>query len=276
MKVDDFRELTVLLKGGGDLASGIAYRLNRAGIKTLLLEKDQPTAVRRTVAFAQAVYDGIVDIEGVTGRRIRTLSDLNQAWSDNVVPVIVNSDYENLDHLKFPILIDARMLKEKIGTEISEASLVIGLGPGFTAGVNCNVAVETKRGHHLGRVIYTGSPAENTGEPGEIAGHASTRVIHAPLSGYFQSKREIGEAVAQGEVVARVGDHPLQAGLSGIIRGLLKSGVEVEEGMKLVDIDPRAEKEYCFYISDKALAVAGGALEAILFWLVKTDREVEF
>lgn len=276
MKVKDLRELTVLLKGGGDLASGIAYRLNRAGIKTLILEKDQPTAVRRAAAFAQTIYVDIVDIEGVTGRRIRTLSELDQAWADNVVPVITNSDYKNLDFLQFPVLIDARMLKENIETELSQAPLVIGLGPGFTAGENCNMAVETKRGHHLGRVIYTGSTARNTGKPGEIAGHATTRVIHAPISGYFQSERKIGEAVAQGEVVARVDDYPLQAGLSGVIRGLLKPGREVEVGMKLADIDPRAEKEYCFYISDKALAVAGGTLEAILFWLVKTDREVEF
>ncbi|MGM0420857.1 MAG: selenium-dependent molybdenum cofactor biosynthesis protein YqeB, partial [Bacillota bacterium] len=248
MKVEDLRELTVLLKGGGDLASGIAYRLNRAGIKILVLEKDQPTAVRRAVAFAQAVYADIVDIEGVTGRRVRTLSELNQAWADNVVPVITNSDYQNLDYLHFPVLVDARMLKDNIETEKSQAPLVIGLGPGFTAGENCNMAVETKRGHHLGRVIYSGSTAENTGEPGEIAGHARTRVIHAPISGCFQSEREIGEAVAQGEIVARVDDHSLQAGLSGVIRGLLKPGLEVEVGMKLADIDPRSEKEYCYNI----------------------------
>ncbi|MGM0413767.1 MAG: selenium-dependent molybdenum cofactor biosynthesis protein YqeB [Bacillota bacterium] len=273
MEILNLKAIKVLLKGGGDLASGIGYRLNRAGFRLLVVEKPEPTAIRRTVSFASVIYQDQLEIEGVTGKKVINFEEVNQCWQKREVPVITTNERDLLAKFKPDIIIDARMLKEKTDQTIDEAELVIGIGPGFTINKNCNLAVETNRGHHLGRVITEGSTAENTGSPGNVNGYTDERVIHAPEAGVFQSDCQIGQKVKAGAVVGRVNDKLLKVEIDGVIRGLLKPGIKVKAGTKLADVDPRSEKDYCYYISDKALAVAGGVLEAIFYWYNSENME---
>lgn len=266
MDITNLKDIKVLLKGGGDLASGIGYRLNRAGFKLLVVEKPEPTAIRRTVSFASAVYQDTLEIEGVTGKRARNFEEVKQCWQKREVPVTTTNETNILTSFQPDIIIDGRMLKERTDQSIDEASLVIGIGPGFTVNKNCNLAVETNRGHHLGRVIYQGSTAENTGSPGNVNGYTDERVIHAPEAGIFQSDCQIGQQLNPGDVIGRVNNKDLKTEIAGVVRGLLKPGIKVKAGTKLADVDPRSEKDYCYYISDKALAIAGGVLEAIFYW----------
>lgn len=273
MEILNLKAIKVLLKGGGDLASGIGYRLNRAGFRLLVVEKPEPTAVRRTVSFASVIYQEQFEIEGVTGKKAINFEEVKQCWQKREVPVITTKERDLLAKFKPDIIIDARMLKEKTDQTIDEAELVIGIGPGFTINENCTLAVETNRGHHLGRVITEGSTAENTGSPGNINGYTDERVIHAPEAGVFQSDCQIGQKVKAGAIVGRVNDNLLKSEIDGVIRGLLKPGIKVKAGTKLADVDPRSEKDYCYYISDKALAVAGGVLEAIFYWYNSENME---
>jgi len=262
----NLKDIKVLLKGGGDLASGIGYRLNRAGFNLLIVEKPEPTAIRRTVSFASAIYQGQLEVEGVRGTKVKNIEEAEECWSEGSVPVITTNQKDLLSRFKPDIIIDGRMLKERTDQTIDEARLVIGIGPGFTINQNCHLAVETNRGHHLGRVIYEGSTAKNTGSPGNVNGYTDERVIHAPEAGTFQSDCQIGQKVNTGEVIGKVKNIILKTKISGVIRGLLKPGIEVKAGTKLADVDPRSEENYCYYISDKALAIAGGVLEAIFYW----------
>ncbi len=266
MDIINLKDLKILLKGGGDLASGIGYRLNRAGFNLLIVEKSEPTAIRRTVSFASAIYQDELEIEGITGKKTRNTEEIEQCWNEGSVPVTTTNQTDLLTSFNPDIIIDGRMLKDKTDQIIDEAKLIIGIGPGFIINQNCNLAVETNRGHHLGRVIYEGSTAENTGSPGKVNGYTDERVIHAPEAGIFQSNRKIGQKVNAGDVIGKVNDKLLKTEIDGVIRGLLKPGIKVKAGTKLADVDPRSEKDYCYYISDKALAIAGGVLEAILFW----------
>ncbi len=261
----------VLIKGGGDLASGAAYRLHRTGWRILIVEKDQPLAVRRTVSYASAIYQDEVEIEGLTARRVESIKDCLKVQDRGEIAVApLSRSAEIISSYPNQILIDGRMLKDSAGTDLEEARLVIGLGPGFTAGENCHAAVETCRGHFLGQVIYRGSPAADTGEPGKVLGYSQERVYHASRSGIFRTDRRIGESIRPGEVIGYLKEQPVKSRIAGIIRGLLPSGVRVKKGTKLGDIDPRNDPEHCRHISDKSLAVAGGVLEAVFNWLTKT------
>ncbi|MFW5790168.1 MAG: selenium-dependent molybdenum cofactor biosynthesis protein YqeB [Bacillota bacterium] len=266
MDIRNLKDINILLKGGGDLASGIGYRLKRAGFNLLIIEKPEPTAIRRTVSFASAIYQAEVEIEGVTGKKVMNFKELEKCWNQDKIPVTTTEATDLLAGFNPDIIIDGRMLKEKTDQKIDEARLVIGIGPGFIINQNCNLAVETNRGHHLGRVISEGSTEENTGSPGSVNGFTDERVIHAPEAGVFQSDYQIGQMVKAGEVIGKVNDRFLKTEIAGVLRGLIKPGLKVKAGTKLADVDPRAEKEYCYYISDKALAVAGGVLEAIFYW----------
>jgi len=259
-----FAQYLVVVKGGGDLGTGVAYRLKKAGFPVVVLEQAAPTAIRRRVAFAQAVFDGTTTVERVTARLVQDVGQVERVLAQGEVPVLVNREGETLRLLRPRILVDATLCKRNPATRIGDAAFVVGLGPGFVVGVHAHAVVETQRGHYLGRVYWEGSAAPDTGEPGVIAGKSKTRVLRAPASGRFQGIKEIGDRVAEGDVVARVAGKPIRAPFDGVLRGLLADGLSVFEGMKVGDVDPRGIVEHCFAISDKALAVGGGVLEAIL------------
>jgi len=257
------REL-VVIKGAGDLASGVAHRLHQAGLAIIMIEIARPTVIRRPVAFAEAVYAGTITVEGVTARRAADAATARQIALAGEIAIVVDPGAEIIATLKPYVVIDAILAKTNLGTSIDQAPVVIALGPGFTAGRDAHAVVETKRGHYLGRVIWQGEALANTGIPGEVMGYAEERVLRAPADGAFQGCRAIGDKVTAGEKVAMVGGVSLPASISGVLRGILHDGLEVTRGMKVGDIDPRGERDYCFTISDKARAIAGGVLEAIL------------
>jgi xanthine dehydrogenase accessory factor len=254
----------VLIKGAGDIASGVAYRLYGAGFKIVMTELEQPTMVRRTVSFGEAVYDGSKEIEGVIARKAESISDMDSIWAKKEIPILVDPNGDAVKSLNPDVIVDAIIAKKNTGTYKGQAPITIGLGPGFVAGIDVDAVVETMRGHYLGRVIYEGSAIPDTGIPGEIGGESKRRLLKSPGSGIFNGLREIGEYVKEGEIVAEVNGLKVKAEISGILRGLIKTGVYVKTNMKVGDIDPRADKDYCYTISDKARAVAGGVLEAII------------
>jgi len=259
-------ELLVVVKGGGDLATGVAHRLHRAGIRVIITELPQPTVIRRPVAFASAVCAGEVTVEGVTARLVDGLVQALACLNEGIIPVLVDPKAEVVRELRPDAVVDATVAKRNLGTCLTDAPIVVALGPGFTAGVDCHAVVETNRGHYLGRVITEGQAAPNTSVPGSVLGHAEDRVVRAPCAGIFRGEWRIGDRVEAGQIVARVDGEPVVARISGVLRGLLADGSAVYAGMKVGDVDPRGVVEHCFTISDKARAVGGGVLEAIL-WL---------
>jgi xanthine dehydrogenase accessory factor len=255
----------VLVKGGGDLASGVVHRLHRAGMKVMVTELPQPTVIRRAVAFAAAMYEDMVEIEGVVGRRVASFKEALFSLERGEVPVLSDPQGEVAAQWGSQILVDAIMAKKNLGTKISDAPIVIGVGPGFVAGVDVHAVIETERGHNLGRVILEGRAAPDTGIPGAVMGYTTERVLRAPCAGIFRGQKRIGDEVDAGEIVAYVDESPVVADISGVIRGLLADGLAVKEEMKVGDVDPRGVREHCFTISDKARAIGGGVLEAILY-----------
>lgn len=256
--------MLVVIRGAGDLASGIALRLYRCGFQVAMTETGQPTTIRRTVAFSPAVTCGEAVVEGVPGRRADSVSDAKRLLDSGVIPVLIDPDGLCIPQLHPDALVDAILAKRNLGTRITDAPVVVGVGPGFTARVDCHAVVETMRGHYLGRTIYEGSAQPNTGIPGLIGGFAGERVLRAPADGIFHPLLEIGAQVHMGDIAATVDGVPMLCTLDGVLRGILPDGTPVHKGLKSGDIDPRCELRHCFSVSDKALAVAGGVLEAIL------------
>ena len=254
----------IWIRGAGDLATGIALRLYRSGFDIVMSDIAVPTTVRRTVAFSPAVYTGEASVEGITGKLCENISMIDTVMESGCIPIVVDPSGEIMKEYKPDIIVDAIIAKTNIGTKITDADIVIGVGPGFEAGVDCHAVVETKRGHNLGRVIWSGSAYPNTGVPGNIGGYTVERIIRATADGVFSAKVNIGDYVKAGDLLAYCDETPVYANIDGIVRGLLQDGVKVKTGMKSGDVDPRAEKEYCFSVSDKASAIGGGVLEAIL------------
>jgi xanthine dehydrogenase accessory factor len=257
----------VVVKGAGDLATGVAYRLHRAGFKIVMTELPRPTVVRRTVSFAQAVFDGSTMVEGV---RARLSADGHEALAvadDGDIAVIVDPRASVVHEVRPPVLVDAIVAKRNTGTRIEDAPVVIGLGPGFRADVDVHAVIETNRGHRLGRVILEGEAAPDTGVPAPVDGRGAERVLRAPASGVFMGLAAIGARVREGEVLGYVGRLPVRCPFDGCLRGLIETGLPVVADMKIGDVDPRAAPQHCFTISDKALAIGGGVLEAV-FYLV--------
>jgi xanthine dehydrogenase accessory factor len=259
-------DLFCVVRGGGDLATGVAWRLTRAGAAVVVTELPEPLTVRRTVALSTAVTDGAVDIEGMIGRLAATAWDAariaRQGSADGVVGVVVSP---TLPDLGADVVVDARLAKRNIDTSIADAPLVIGLGPGFTAGVDCHAVVETMRGPHLGRVLWDGSARPDTGTPGIVGGRGAERVVRAPVEGVVRWRRAIADVVDENDVLGTVGDTPVRAPFAGLIRGLILDGREVTSGLKIGDVDPRLDPSACDEISDKALAIGGGVVEAVLW-----------
>ena len=253
----------VIIRGGGDLATGAALRLRRSGIEVAICEAPTPTSIRRTVCFSEAVRLGETVVEGITARRAE-IEEIPELLEEGIVPVLVDPEGACIEALEPDAVADLILAKRNLGTTIDMAPVVVAAGPGFTAGVDCHAVVETMRGHYLGRVIYEGSALPNTNIPGLIGGYAGERVLRAPADGVFQGVLRIGDQVEPGDVAGYVAGEPMVCTIGGILRGLLADGVPVKRGMKSGDVDPRCKPDHCLCASDKALAVGGGILEAIL------------
>lgn len=256
--------MLVVIRGAGDIATGIALRLWRAHIRVAMTEIEKPTAIRRTVCFSQAVVHGETTVEDITAKRAESPAEALCILESGCIPVLPDPEGACIAVLKPDAVVDAILAKKNLGTKITDAPVVIGVGPGFTAGVDCHAVVETMRGHYLGRVIHEGTAIPNTGIPGLIGGFAGERVLRAPADGIFHQLLEIGAQVKMGDVAATVNGEPMVCTLDGVLRGILADGTPVHKGMKSGDIDPRCELAHCYCASDKALAVGGGVLEAVL------------
>jgi len=250
-----------LVKGAGDLATGVALRLKRSGFLVVMTEVARPTAVRRTVAFAEAVYQGRTSVEGAEAVRV-TPAELGDALAGDAIPVVVDPAAAVRRTFGPALLVDAIVAKRNLGTRLSDARAVVALGPGFVAGRDAHAVVETMRGHHLGRVLLEGTAASDTGVPGEIGGSTWQRIVRSPAAGTFRGVARIGDLVEAGDVVGYVDGEPVVAPLGGVLRGLLHGGLEVSPDFKLGDVDPRGDPSLCFSVSDKARSIAGGVLEA--------------
>ena len=256
--------MLILIKGAGDIATGIAVRLKNAGIQVVMTEIAIPTTVRRSVAFSRAVYEGSAVVENITARLVLDFAQIPAVLQRDEIPVLIDPRCEVLKSIHFDAVVDSILAKKNLSTDPTQAPMVIGVGPGFSVPQDCHCVIETQRGHDLGRCIYQGCAAKNTGIPGEIGGYTVERLLRAPCDGIFHPILAIGDIVKVGLTVAMVNDQPVTAQIDGIVRGLLQDNVPVKAGMKSGDIDPRGCYEHCFTVSDKARAVGGGVLEAIL------------
>jgi xanthine dehydrogenase accessory factor len=259
-----FGNIRIAILGGGDLGSGVAYRLYRAGFGLLITELAEPLLVRRAVAFGSAVREGQITVEGITAVSVTGIASALEAQGRGMIPVLVDPEGSSLGEYDPAVLVDARMRKTDPGHYPVRPRLVIGLGPGFMAPLSCDAVIETQRGHYLGRVIRQGAAEPDTGTPGSVMGVTSGRVLRAPVGGAVRSLAAIGVRLESGQPVAQIGSHIVEAPFRGVLRGLVHDGVCVPAGTKIADIDPRADPDHCFTISDKSLAVGGGVLEAIL------------
>ena len=258
----------VIVRGAGDISTGTIHRLFKAGFDVLVLEAERPSAIRRRVAFSEAVYDGAATVEGVTAVRIDGPEHAGEALARGQVPLLVDPAGESIRRLRPAAVVDSILAKRNLGTSIDMAPLTVALGPGFEAGRDVGYVIETMRGHDLGRIITSGCAAPNTGVPGVIGGYGIERVIHAPAAGVFRMRRDIGSAVEAGEAVGCIetpeGEIPVCAKIAGLLRGILRDGYPVPKGFKLADVDPRLDQlKNCTTISDKARCIAGSVLELV-------------
>lgn len=255
----------VLIKGAGDLATGIAYRLFRSGFAVVMTELSQPMVIRRTAAFAEAIFTGEATVEGVVAVKTEC-NDVLSVIDKGQIPVVIDPQGLLVEKLQPVAVVDAILAKKNMGTHIQDAQIVIGVGPGFSAGEDVHAVVESMRGHYLGRVITKGPAIADTGVPGDIGGYTKERIVRAPCAGLFTGVSKIGDHVFGGDIVAYVDQQPVIAPITGTLRGLLHDDLMVQQGMKIGDVDPRCIREHCFSISDKARSIGGGALEAILLF----------
>jgi len=259
--------MIVLIRGGGDLASGVALRLHRLGLQVVITELPQPLAVRRLVSFSEAIYAGQWTVEGVIARRVEDPTDtlrILQVYTRGQVPVLVDHEAVAIQNLHPTVVIDARMLKRPAELIRSPVKLIIGLGPGFTVGENCHTVIETKRGHMLGRVIWQGSSEPDTGVPDSVGDYRSERVLRSPAEGVLNPAVVIGDHLEGGQLICDVAGVPVIAPFRGVLRGLIHNSVRLTPGMKIGDVDPRDDPRHCALVSDKSLAIAGGVIEAML------------
>jgi xanthine dehydrogenase accessory factor len=258
-------ETIAIVRGGGDLGSGVVHRLQRCGFNVLILEISEPLVVRRTVSFAQAVIDGEAAVEGVKALRVGTAIEVRNVWSQGCIPVMVDPEMDIADQIRPEVIIDATLAKRDTGLRKGMAPITIALGPGFKAGVHADVVIETNRGHNLGRLIFDGCAEPNTATPGLVKGYGAERVLRSPCDGRVKHVRDIGVGVKQGDIICYVEGEPVSAPFDGVVRGLIMNGRHVSEKLKIGDVDPRPIKDHCHTISDKARALGGSVLEAILY-----------
>lgn len=261
-KVNDI----IVVRGGGDIASGAIQKLHRSGFKVLVLEIEKPSAIRRKVAFCEAVYEKDIEIEGIKAQYAGTEKEVRDCWEKDVIPVMVDSRGKSIEIFKPLAVVDGILAKKNFGTKKSMAPITVALGPGFSAPEDVDIVIETMRGHNLGRLITEGTASVNTGVPGIIAGIGKERVIYSEFNGYIKNIEKIGSVVEKGDIVAVVEDNYIYSPISGVLRGIIRDGYKVTEGLKIADVDPRIEeKENCFTISDKARNIGGAVLEAVLY-----------
>jgi len=265
MNTKPLNQLVIGIKGAGEMASAVAWRLYQANLQRIfMMEVPSPMAVRRRVSFCEALHTDQQSIEGVTAVQTATGQQIEEAWANGFIAVTADPEWLQIKAQRPDVVIDAILAKRNLGTALTEAVLVIGLGPGFTAGQDTHMVIETKRGHHLGRIITTGPAEPNTGIPGNIGGYTEERVLRAPVAGVFNACQEIGTIVKRDALLGDVAGSEVRARVDGVVRGLIRSGLRVPHGMKLGDIDPRGTPSFCDTISDKARAISGSVLEAIL------------
>ena len=255
----------IVLRGGGDISSGIAHRLAMCGFRVMLLEIGWPTVIRRGAAFATAVFEGSTVIEGITAFHVKDCEEALDRLNSGQLAVLVDPEGKSIPRLKPFALVDCILAKRNLGTNLEMAPVVIGLGPGFEAPIDVHAVVETNRGHNLGRVLYRGAAQKDTGVPGEIMGYSSERIIRSPKDGVVSNALRIGDKVKAGDLICMVDHMPVFAPIDGVLRGMIYPGSKAYKGMKIGDVDPRGEVLYCTTISDKARSIAGGVLEALLY-----------
>lgn len=256
--------MNILIRGGGDLASGIAFRLHRVGWNILITEIEKPLALRRSVSFASAIYTNEIIVEGIKGIFVKNENQITECIRKREIPVIISPEKFQFDSFNPDVVVDARMLKKFVDYNLAAKPMIIGLGPGFDTGKNCHVVIETNRGHYLGRAIWQGSAIPDTGIPGTVSQKSNERVLRAPISGTIKSYSPLGTFFNKGEIIGYIDDQPILAPFDGCLRGLMHDGIYVEKGLKIGDLDPRLDQNIINYISEKALAIAGGVLEAVL------------
>lgn len=259
------RDLTIVIKGAGEMASAVAWRLFMANLKRILmLETVRPLAVRRKVSFCEALYDGSQTVEGVAAELVSVFEDIHRVWQQGRIAVAADPQWHLIEQVRPNVVVDAILAKKNTGTRKIEAELVIGLGPGFSAGDDVHMVIETNRGHNLGRIITAGCAEANTGVPGSIAGFDEKRVLRSPAAGNFTTTRSIGDLVTADETIGTVGGQMVTSRIDGVLRGLIRSETTVTRGLKIGDVDPRGQRPYCYTISEKARAIAGSVLEAVM------------
>ena len=263
ISIKEERRRFIIVRGAGDLATAVIIRLKRAGYNVLALETGRPSVIRRTVSLAEAVYEGRAAVEGQEAVLIDSISSVFPSFDEGLIPILIDEKGDSIKVLRPTVVVDAIIAKRNLGTGIDDAPLTIALGPGFTAGVDVDVVIETKRGHALGRIIKSGSAIENTGVPGLIEGYGRERVIHSPSDGAIRNVRKIGDIVEKDEIIAYVGDVAVKAGIGGMLRGLIRDGYECTKGLKIADIDPRGERAEYRTMSDKARSISGAVLEVV-------------
>ena len=261
----------VIVRGGGDLGTGVAYRLFKAGYKLVVLDIEEPSNIRRKVSFSEAIYSGELEVEGIKAVLAKSLDEIYQGLDYGIIPVYVDPKGEIIEEIKPLAVVDCIIAKKNLGTSRKLAGITIGVGPGFEAGVDVDLVVESKRGHNLGKVIHKGMAEPDTGIPGNIMGFTEERIVRAGDSGIIKNFYNIGDFIEEGDLLCEINGVKTLAKISGILRGMIKEGLYVEEGLKIGDIDPRGIKEYAFTISDKAISIGGGVLEGIMYLSKKRD-----
>ena len=265
--------MKVVIRGGGDLATGVAEVLYQSGFKILILDIEKPSSIRRSVCFSEAIYDGVTKVENIICKKVENENEIEKCWNEKIIPIMVDEKGEIIKKIKPDVVVDSIIAKKNLGTTKEMAPITIALGDGFEAGKDVDIVIETMRGHNLGRIITSGRAMKNTGIPGEIKGVSKDRVIYSLANGIFSSVKKIGDTVQKDEIIGYVGDVEIRGKISGILRGIIREGYEVTENMKIGDIDPRIEeKNNCFTISDKARSLGGAVLRAIMFRL-KEEKE---
>jgi len=256
--------MKILIRGGGDLGSGVAFRLHRVGWNVVITEIEKPLVLRRTVSFANAIYENDVNVEGIIARYAKDSQDIPELFDKREIPVLISPERFSFPEYQPDVIVDARLLKKFVEYSLNTKPMVIGLGPGFKVGMNCHAVIETNRGHYLGRALWEGEAITDTGIPGTVSQKSNERVLRSPASGYVQSNAALGTFLKKGELIGSIADKPILAPFDGCLRGLMHDGVYVEEGLKIGDFDPRLDENLINFISEKSLAIAGGVLEAIL------------
>lgn len=267
------RDEIIVVRGAGDIATGTIQKLKRAGFSVVSLEVSKPSSIRRNVCLSEAIYDGECNVEDIVAKKADSLEEMYNVLNENKVCIIVDSKGDLIEKIKPIAVIDGTLCKKNIGTNKSMAEITIALGPGYEAGKDVDIVIETNRGHNLGRLIFEGPAEKNTGIPGVIKGYGKERVVYSPCAGKLHIIKDIGDLVEKGEPICKISDEYVYATMSGLLRGMIREGFEVKKGFKIADIDPRIEeKKNCDLISDKARCIGGAVLEGILY--LKGIKEV--